>query len=336
MGSVLYIAAHPDDENTNLITFLARGRRSARRICRSPAATADRTCSAPNSARRWALAALRSCSPRAGWNRRAAVLHARDGLRLLEGRRRDARTWGAARRSSSEHRAHDPLVSPDVIITRFSPEGPRQRTVITPRRPCWPSKRSARRRPDGVSRAAERAPAVASAPHPPQRRPGHRRGESRRRDAHAAFARNEPDGPGVVEGRGRRQRIPSRASVRRRSRPRSRGHAQDAGFRQLGGGRGLVGAAVRGTSRSSTRRRRPRRPTPRRRRHDLEPRAGRRGDRAQHPTRRIAGRSTAKDVRQRAGAARSASAVAGRWPTAGSRPATSARQLIGSCRRASG
>ena len=26
MGSVLYIAAHPDDENTELITFFARGR----------------------------------------------------------------------------------------------------------------------------------------------------------------------------------------------------------------------------------------------------------------------------------------------------------------------
>jgi hypothetical protein len=26
MGSVLYIAAHPDDENTQLITYLARGR----------------------------------------------------------------------------------------------------------------------------------------------------------------------------------------------------------------------------------------------------------------------------------------------------------------------
>ena len=27
MGSVLYIAAHPDDENTRVITYLARGRR---------------------------------------------------------------------------------------------------------------------------------------------------------------------------------------------------------------------------------------------------------------------------------------------------------------------
>ena len=27
MGSVLYVAAHPDDENTQLITYLARGRR---------------------------------------------------------------------------------------------------------------------------------------------------------------------------------------------------------------------------------------------------------------------------------------------------------------------
>src|SRR5262249_14255412 len=26
MGSVLYVAAHPDDENTQLITYLARGR----------------------------------------------------------------------------------------------------------------------------------------------------------------------------------------------------------------------------------------------------------------------------------------------------------------------
>ena len=26
MGSVLYIAAHPDDENTQVITYLARGR----------------------------------------------------------------------------------------------------------------------------------------------------------------------------------------------------------------------------------------------------------------------------------------------------------------------
>ena len=26
MGSVLYVAAHPDDENTQVITYLARGR----------------------------------------------------------------------------------------------------------------------------------------------------------------------------------------------------------------------------------------------------------------------------------------------------------------------
>jgi len=40
---------------------------TGRPISRSPAATADRTCSAPSSARRSARHARRSCSPHAGW-----------------------------------------------------------------------------------------------------------------------------------------------------------------------------------------------------------------------------------------------------------------------------
>ncbi len=40
MGSVLYVAAHPDDENTQAIAYLARGR---------------------------GYRARKSCSPRAGW-----------------------------------------------------------------------------------------------------------------------------------------------------------------------------------------------------------------------------------------------------------------------------
>jgi hypothetical protein len=32
MGSVLYIAAHPDDENTELITYFARGEKLSHRL----------------------------------------------------------------------------------------------------------------------------------------------------------------------------------------------------------------------------------------------------------------------------------------------------------------
>ena len=34
MGSVLYVAAHPDDENTQLIAYLRAGGTIGRRICR--------------------------------------------------------------------------------------------------------------------------------------------------------------------------------------------------------------------------------------------------------------------------------------------------------------
>ena len=44
VGSVLYVAAHPDDENTALLAYLANGAlRAHRRTCRSRAATAART-----------------------------------------------------------------------------------------------------------------------------------------------------------------------------------------------------------------------------------------------------------------------------------------------------
>ena len=50
MGSVLYIAAHPDDENTELITYFARAEVIAPLIFRLHVETADRMCSALNSA----------------------------------------------------------------------------------------------------------------------------------------------------------------------------------------------------------------------------------------------------------------------------------------------
>src|SRR5262249_10120972 len=61
LGSVLYIAAHPDDENTQVIAYLARGGAIARPTSRSPAATAARTCSGPSSASSWGWPAPRSC-----------------------------------------------------------------------------------------------------------------------------------------------------------------------------------------------------------------------------------------------------------------------------------
>ena len=54
MGSVLYIAAHPDDENTELITCRPRAKLPALPIFRSRAAMAVKMCLVLNSAMIWA------------------------------------------------------------------------------------------------------------------------------------------------------------------------------------------------------------------------------------------------------------------------------------------
>jgi len=66
MGSVLYVAAHPDDENTQVITYLARGRGYRTAYLSLHRGDGGQNLSVPSSARRSAWHARRSCSPPAG------------------------------------------------------------------------------------------------------------------------------------------------------------------------------------------------------------------------------------------------------------------------------
>ncbi len=53
VGSVLYIAAHTDDEHTRMITYFANERKLNTAYHSSPAATVDKTASDPKSANSW-------------------------------------------------------------------------------------------------------------------------------------------------------------------------------------------------------------------------------------------------------------------------------------------
>ena len=96
-GSVLYVAAHPDDENTALLAYLANGALRARRL---PVAHARRRRAEPGRRRAGAGAGPHphaGAAGRAPHRRRRAVLHARARLRLLEDPRRDAAHLGQGR-----------------------------------------------------------------------------------------------------------------------------------------------------------------------------------------------------------------------------------------------
>ena len=101
MGSVLYVAAHPDDENTQVITYLARGRGYRTAYLSLTRGDGGQNLLGPQlgeAARRGAHA---GAARRAPAGRRAAVLHPREGLRLLEELRGDAAASGTGRPSSA-------------------------------------------------------------------------------------------------------------------------------------------------------------------------------------------------------------------------------------------
>jgi hypothetical protein len=62
VGSVLYIAAHPDDENTRLLAWLANEKKVSTGYLSltSPGAMAARTSLAPSKAKPWALSVPRN------------------------------------------------------------------------------------------------------------------------------------------------------------------------------------------------------------------------------------------------------------------------------------
>ena len=139
MGSVLYVAAHPDDENTQLITYLARGRH-----CRTAYLSLTRGDGGQNVIGPEFFEEL-------GVIRTQELLAARrlDGGRQYFSRAIDfgfskepgetLRIWDRQKVLSDIVRVIR-MFRPDVIVTRFSPRG--AATGITRRRRSWPSRRS--------------------------------------------------------------------------------------------------------------------------------------------------------------------------------------------------
>ena len=120
VGNVLYVAAHPDDENTRLLSYLV-GERQLRTAYLSPTRGDGgqnligaeqgpllgliRTQSFGGSPRRW----------------RRAVVHPGARLRLFQDPERDAFDLGTGRRSCRMSSLAIRRFRPDVILTRFSP-----------------------------------------------------------------------------------------------------------------------------------------------------------------------------------------------------------------------
>ena len=115
---VLVIGAHPDDEDTQLITWLAKGRHvETSRTSRSRAATAGRTSSATSSARRSASSAPRSCSRRGASTAGSSTSRARTTSASPRARRRRSST-GRTTRCSRDVVTVVRAFRPQVIISR--------------------------------------------------------------------------------------------------------------------------------------------------------------------------------------------------------------------------
>ena len=142
VGSVLYVAAHPDDENTALLAYLANGA-----LVRTGYLSITRGDGGQN------LIGVRAgagagphphagAAGRAPHRRRRAVLHPRARLRLLEEPRRDAAHLGQGRRARRRRRGHPP-VPPRRDRHALLARARRTRTATTPPRRCWRWRRSA-------------------------------------------------------------------------------------------------------------------------------------------------------------------------------------------------
>jgi hypothetical protein len=77
MGSVLYVAAHPDDENTQAITYLARGRGYRTAYLSLTRGDGGQNLLGPQLGEALGVARTRSYWPRAGWTVAGSTSRAR-------------------------------------------------------------------------------------------------------------------------------------------------------------------------------------------------------------------------------------------------------------------
>ena len=120
MGTVLHIAAHPDDENTTLLTYLRAARVAAPRTCRSRAGTAARTCYGPEFGETLGvlrtqelLAARRLDGARQFFTRAVDFGFSKDAAKTMS-------IWGKDQVLGDVVRVIR-YFQPDIIVTRFSP-----------------------------------------------------------------------------------------------------------------------------------------------------------------------------------------------------------------------
>ena len=219
MGSVLYVAAHPDDENTQLITYLARGRDYRTAYLSLTRGDGGQNVLGPEFGEKLGvirtqelLAARRFDGGRQFFTRAIDFGFSKTPERRL-------RIWDREQVLADVVRVIRTF-RPDVIITRFSPDGGRH---------AWPSHGvghpgargvQARRRSQGVSRAA-RASLTAWQP----KRILHQRPAARRVRSMLDIGGNDP-----VTGESFGKHC--------RAQPR---HAQDQGFGNFAGGAGRGG-----------------------------------------------------------------------------------------------
>ena len=178
MGSVLYIAAHPDDENTQVITYLARGRGYRTAYLSLTRGDGGQNLLGPQFGEQLGVARTQELlAARRLDGGRQYFTRAKD-FGYLEGLPGDAADLGPAGRPR-RHRPRDPLVPAgrdrDAVLSAAGAHTRPSHRLRRPRRRSL----QARRRPAGISRTARRADPVATQTHSPQRR--RRRGGSRRR-----------------------------------------------------------------------------------------------------------------------------------------------------------
>ena len=122
LGRVLYVAAHPDDENTGLISYWANGALYDTAYSSLTRGDGGQNLIGPELREQLGVIRTQELTRRAPDRSRPAIFHPRERLRLLQVGRRNTRASGIARRSSADVVWVIRKFRPDLVVTRFPTE----------------------------------------------------------------------------------------------------------------------------------------------------------------------------------------------------------------------